>query len=184
MSPDRVKPSVREPFYRSLASLALHALDDSVRDQDRGPSLTAVMLDAARNVHCIAQDRQFQPALASDIAEHDIAVMDPDGNGDRFQSRRRTFIVPYLEPRLHGQRTPYGVRGTQVVRDGQAEYSDQTVARELVDGTVVLEHTGTQGAQQFPKHGDHILRLQSAAELRESNHIDEQDRSRLISGRR
>ena len=78
-----VVPQVYEHFCQVIAAFHIKCVDKRGRDKQRSIGRSAIRFDAACNIHCIANYREFRSSITANIAPDDWRIVNADGNADR-----------------------------------------------------------------------------------------------------
>ena len=92
---EQLRPAAGQPAQqRALGGFARHGFDQLGAGHDGGVQVARQGLQAARDVHGIADRREGHAALAADVAEHDLAVVQADAHAQRGQPLPGPLAVP------------------------------------------------------------------------------------------
>src|SRR5215207_3761979 len=179
----RVKTEVPEIGEQLGMVLAPYRIDYLLASQDGDIKLPRHRLNAVSHVDGIANHREFDAPLASDVAKHYLAMVETDANSQRLKPRGYALTVPCNDFLSHQARTPHGVGGIVETGFGGSECRHEPVAQKFVERAAVGEHGIFEDGKILAEQGHCPDPAQACTDAGKSDDIDEQHRYDLRTGK-
>ena len=182
---DRVDLHGRLPAFdlllgqRANPNLRRQTVRDGVRDQEGLARGLAGVLNAAGDVHRIADHGVFEPVFGPDVAGSDRAEVNADAKADLRRSTLRALGVEPGQGGRHRQSRTNRPFGIVVAGLRRAEGDHDAVADELVDGAAEAKDLLDHAAMVLGEKLDHLFGRQGLGDASEVAHVAKHDRDLL-----
>ena len=122
----------RESFGEVEATLRKKTSYKIASDEHRRIKNPAVSFDTARDVHSVADHREFKPIVGANIALYNLAAMDTDGNANGHIGVFSMLFIPTAKTLMDLQCTERRVCCILLAGNRRAEHGHETVPEELI----------------------------------------------------